>query len=65
MAKNLQGQPQVDKQQRAAFRKAARELGCEPDETQFQNALRTIAKAKPSEKQEAKRSQNRGKHRQE
>lgn len=34
--------------QAKAFRKAARELGCDSDEGQFQNALRTIAKAKPS-----------------
>jgi hypothetical protein len=31
-----------------AFRKAARELGADPDEGRFQDALRTIAKAKPS-----------------
>jgi hypothetical protein len=39
-----------DKRQLAAFRKAARELGCEPDEKRFQDALRRVAKAKPSEK---------------
>jgi hypothetical protein len=30
-----------------AFRKAARELGCDENEERFQGALRTIAKAKP------------------
>jgi hypothetical protein len=35
-----------NKQQVAAFRKAARQLGCEPDEKRFQDALRTVAKAK-------------------
>jgi hypothetical protein len=39
--------------QAAAFRKAARELGCEPNEQpvheqRFKDALRTMAKAKPS-----------------
>jgi isopentenyldiphosphate isomerase len=46
--------PRENKQQVAAFRKAARELGCESDEKQFQDALRTIAKAKPSEKKSEK-----------
>ena len=39
-----------DKSQAKAFRKAARDLGCEPDEKRFQDALRTVAKARPSEK---------------
>jgi hypothetical protein len=39
----------TDESQLEAFRKAAREAGCEPDEKRFQDALRTIAKAKPSE----------------
>jgi hypothetical protein len=30
-----------------AFRKAARELGCDDNEGKFQDALRTVAKAKP------------------
>ncbi len=30
-----------------AFRKAARELGCDESEERFQEALRTIAKRKP------------------
>jgi hypothetical protein len=38
------------KSQLSAFRKAARELGCEPDEKRFQDALRTVARGKPSEK---------------
>lgn len=37
-----------DKQQVAAFRKAAREAGCDDNEERFQNVLRTVAKAKPS-----------------
>jgi hypothetical protein len=31
-----------------AFRKAARELGCEDSEDRFKAALRTVGKAKPS-----------------
>jgi hypothetical protein len=53
--------PQNNASQLRAFRKASRELGCEPNEKQFQDALRTIAKAKPSDKQEAKRDRNRDK----
>ena len=30
-----------------AFRKAARELGCDDNEGRFKEALRTVAKAKP------------------
>jgi hypothetical protein len=33
--------------QTKAFRKAARELGCEDNEDRFKEALRTVAKAKP------------------
>lgn len=44
------GKSQNKQSQIHAFRKAARELGCEPDEKRFQDALRTVAKAKPSEK---------------
>lgn len=33
--------------QAKAFRKVARELGCEDNEEQFKEALRTVAKAKP------------------
>jgi hypothetical protein len=36
-----------DPKQTAAFRKAARELGCDASEKQFQDVLRAIAKAKP------------------
>ena len=36
-----------DKDQARAFRKAARELGCHDSEERFQEALRTVAKAKP------------------
>jgi hypothetical protein len=33
--------------QSAAFKRAARELGCDPNEAHFQDALRKVAKAKP------------------
>jgi len=33
-----------------AFRKAARELGCDESEERFQEALRTVAKQKPKSK---------------
>jgi hypothetical protein len=36
-----------DRKQATAFRKAARELGCDDNEERFQEALRTVAKAKP------------------
>jgi hypothetical protein len=36
-----------DRAQSAAFRKAARELGCDDSEDRFKEALRTVAKAKP------------------
>ncbi len=37
----------ADRKQVAAFRKAARDLGCEDDEGRFQDALRRVAKHKP------------------
>lgn len=47
-------QNQLPKEQGAAFRKAAREAGCEDNEDRFQDALRKIAKgipqARPSKK---------------
>jgi hypothetical protein len=45
-----------DKEQATAFRKAARELGCDGKEERFQAALKTIAKRKPhpQQKKEAK-----------
>jgi hypothetical protein len=33
--------------QAKVFRKAARDLGCDPDEGRFQDALRKVAKHKP------------------
>ncbi len=33
-----------------AFRKAARELGCDDNEERFKGALRTVARAKPKDK---------------
>jgi hypothetical protein len=51
MAKN----PKENKDdQIRAFRKAAREAGCEDNEEQFKEALRKIAKAKPAK--ESRRS---------
>jgi hypothetical protein len=40
-------QPTTQKSQLAAFRKAARELGCDDNEERFKDALRTVSKAKP------------------
>lgn len=41
--------PKMDeKAQAKAFRKAAREAGCDDNEERFQDALRKVAKAKPS-----------------
>lgn len=37
-----------------AFRKAARELGCDANEKRFKEALRTVAKAKPKSKKETR-----------
>jgi hypothetical protein len=51
----------ADRKQVAAFRKAARDLGCEPDEKRFQDALRAVAKAKPSEKDKQRRADRGGK----
>jgi hypothetical protein len=48
--------PTKDTDQIKAFRKAAREAGCDDNEERFQNALRTVAKAKPSV-EKPKRSQ--------
>lgn len=39
----------LDREQAAAFRKAARDLGCTDFEEQFQDALRKIAKHKTKE----------------
>ena len=38
-----------------AFRKAARELGCDDNEDRFKAALRTVGKAKPQPPQQPKR----------
>jgi hypothetical protein len=46
MSKKIKTQPD-DKEQSAAFRKAARELGADADDGQFKGVLRTLAKAKP------------------
>jgi hypothetical protein len=42
-----------DRKQAAAFRKAARELGAEATDEQFQGALRKIAKHKPETRPKA------------
>ena len=39
--------PDTPADQAKAFRKAARELGCDDNEDRFKEALRTVAKAKP------------------
>jgi len=39
------------KQQVAAFRKAARQLGCDESEEKFKDTLRTLGRAKPSPSQ--------------
>jgi len=44
-----------DKAQSHQFIKAARELGADPDEGRFQDALRTVAKHKPSARPEGKK----------
>jgi hypothetical protein len=38
---------QTPKEQAAAFRKAARELGADESDDRFKDVLRTLAKAKP------------------
>jgi hypothetical protein len=49
-------QSQSQEDQIRAFRKAAREAGCDDNEERFRDALRTVAKAKPSvEKQNVER----------
>jgi hypothetical protein len=40
--------PKKKKQQSEAFRKAARELGCDESETAFDGALKKIARHKPT-----------------
>ena len=48
MTKKTDAQPMGEnKQQLAAFRKAAKELGADESEDQFKETLRTLAKAKP------------------
>ena len=42
-----------------AFRKAARELGCEDNEDRFKTALRTVGKAKPQPDKPVKASKRR------
>jgi hypothetical protein len=47
-----------DKSQVKAFRKAARELGCEDNEEQFRDALRVVAKRKPQGNNKVRRGKN-------
>lgn len=42
--------PHTSVNQVKAFRKAARELGCDDNEERFKEALRTVARAKPKDK---------------
>jgi hypothetical protein len=44
-----------NRSQVAAFRKAARELGCDESEARFQETLRKIAKQKPKETKTSQR----------
>jgi hypothetical protein len=46
MAKAKKKSDESDREQAAAFRKAARDLGCTDSEEQFQAALRKVAKHK-------------------
>jgi hypothetical protein len=48
-------QIQPPKDQVAAFRKAARELGCDESEDRFRDALRTVAKHKPQSRPSKRR----------
>jgi hypothetical protein len=52
-AKKTQGKPE---DQMKAFRKAARDLGADASEERFQEALRTVAKAKPQPQEPKKPS---------
>jgi hypothetical protein len=47
MAKAKKKSDESDREQAAAFRKAARDLGCTDSEEQFQGVLRKIARQKP------------------
>jgi len=49
-----------DKKQAAAFRRAARELGCDNSEERFKEALRTVVNAKPSPEKRKSRRANHG-----
>jgi hypothetical protein len=49
MAKAKKDSHDSDREQAAAFRKAARDLGCTDSEEQFQDALRKIARHKPKD----------------
>jgi hypothetical protein len=46
--------PKLDDQAKA-FRKAARELGCDDNEERFREALRTVAQPKSTASKEAKK----------
>jgi hypothetical protein len=48
--------PKKKKQQIAAFRKVARELGCDENEERFQGALRTIGAHKPQHRKVKQRA---------
>ena len=52
--------PQKEKDQARAFRKAARELGAEATDEQFQDALRKIAKQRPVERSASTKKRSSG-----
>lgn len=58
--KNRQSQriPTTNADQAKAFRKAARELGADPDDGRFQAALRKVAKHKPVEQRQRDKTSN-------
>ncbi len=53
--------PPNPSEQAKAFRKAARAVGADDNEERFKDALRMVAKAKPSEKGEKRRAVRGGK----
>jgi hypothetical protein len=59
-AKNKAQPEDENKQQVAAFRKAARQLGCDETEDRFKDALRAVSKAKPRHKTDDRAAKERG-----
>jgi hypothetical protein len=50
--KPLNKRDQSTKDQVGAFRKAARELGCDESEERFQDVLRTVARQRPTARED-------------